>query len=224
MGIVAQGVDEADRRRGNNDRRGKSVRCVGAVRIVVQIIALAGLSAGCVGEGSDPQAAGATAIGSAQDLRSTPCEVVTRDMVSSTFAVAAADIEQSSMSSLCAYRWEGGDELLDVTVHVSAVTEDAVQARLLFEQATAADFQDVAGLGDQARIDTGNGDMHVRDGGLYFTLNAYYGPAMPKPAPVVPAPLSAMDARAAWWQSTIPQRRQTAMRLVRVAVEAPDGQ
>lgn len=218
MGIVAYGVGEAGRMRGNNGNCGRPARWIVVGRVAALIIAL-GLSVGCESEGSHSQEASPIVAGSAQDLRSTPCEVVTRSMVSSTFAVAAADIEQSSMSSLCAYRWEGEGDLLDVTVHVSAVTEDAAQARLLFEQATASDFQDVAGLGDQARIDTGNGDMHVRDGGLYFTLNAYYGPAMPKVMPM-PVPASAVDARAEWWQGTIPQRRQAAMRLVRASADS----
>ena len=219
MGIVAHGVGEADRRRGNTGNCGPPPGGVGAWRVVALVVALA-ISTGCVGEGR-PQVAGATVTGSAQDLRSTPCEVVTRDMVSRTFAVAAEDIEQSSMSSLCVYRWEGSDELLDVTLHVSAVADDVAHARRLFEQATVANFQDVDGPGDQARLNTANGDVHVRHGRLYFTLNAYYGPVMPKVMPMA-VPPDALDTRAQWWQGTIPQRRQAALQLLRALTDSAE--
>lgn len=233
MGVVMYGADDAGRRRGNN---GKPGRRTGQERIAALVLTLGAL-AGCAGEGSSPPGSTLTASVHTDNLRTRPCAVVTRDMVSTTFAVAAADIEQSSMSSLCAYRWEGGDERLDVTVHVTAMADDVAHARLLFDQATAAstgpapgaraaaDFQEIHGLGDQARIDTGNGDVHVRHDRLYFTLNAYYGPTMPEVTPVpvpVPVPTSAMDARAEWLRNTIPQRRQAAMRLVRASVEAAE--
>lgn len=230
MGVAMQGGDKTGRRYDCNDKPGWGFWYV---RAGVLVLAL-GMLAGCAEDREGPGVVGAVAEADPpDDLRRRPCEVVTRDMVSTAFALDAEAIEQSSMSSLCAYRWESGGELLDVTVHVSAVAADAAQARALFETATSGEgakrpaagskghFEDIDGLGDQARIDTGNGDVHVRSDRVYFTLNAYHGPAMP---PVTPSPtaVSAVDARARWWQATLPQRRQATEKLARVSVDPAD--
>lgn len=217
MGVVMRALRKIGR------RCGKAGLAVPARRFVGAVILALGILAGCTVDRSDPLPVMAQPAAGG-DLRSRPCEVVTRTMVSAAFAVDAALIEQSSMSSLCAYRWEGDDELLDVTVHVSAVAADAGQARALFENATAVNsrqpiaaaaagpFEDVGGLGDQARVDTGNSDLHIRSDRLYFTLNAYSGPAMAVATSSAEG-VSAIDARAQWWQTTLPQRRQAAQTL-----------
>lgn len=201
--------------------------------LLLWALALA-VSPACGGSDPVPATAGAGA-GDHQgmrDLRDAPCQVVTREALAVTFSLPERDIEQSSMSSLCVYHWADQDELLDVTVHVSAVTEDPARARALFEAATAeptgaaalqADraFEDIAGLGDQARVDTRNGDVHVRRDRVYFTLNAYYGPGMPS-APHQPVVRSGAEARATWVHATLPQRRLAATELARMAVYPPD--
>ncbi|WP_152620108.1 hypothetical protein [Lysobacter sp. A03] len=189
--------------------------------MVLALAALAGCAAdqgAAVPEAALPQVA--------DDLRSAPCTAVTRDMVSAAFSIDAALIEQSSMSSLCVYRWEGEEELLDVTVHVTAVAPDERQARALFEDATSGEgarssspeagpFEDVDDIGDQARFDTANSDLHVLRDRVYFTLNAYFGPAM-EPVESSSDAANAIDARTQWWQATLPQRRQTTQTLASV--------
>ncbi|QOW19896.1 hypothetical protein INQ41_02160 [Lysobacter ciconiae] len=184
------------------------------------------LLAGCTaGPATPPALAGPP--DTAGDPRNAPCAVVTRQMVASAFSIDAALIEQSSMSSLCAYRWEDERDLLEVTVHVRAVAASRAQARELFQEATAGEaprlppanpsgpFEEVAGIGAKARLDTGTSDLHVLGDGLYFTLNAYSG-AGGRTAADGAGTAGAVDARTRWWQHTLPQRRQHTQALGRV--------
>ncbi len=230
MDVVMRDGETAGRRGGISSGARGRLR-----RLVWGAFALAFTAAvGCAA--NEPPLDVARVVGPAgeQDLRNAPCQVVTRDMVSRTFSIPAAEIEQSSMSSLCGYRWEGEGKLLDVTVHVSAITEHAAQARALFQEATGATaapgqprtarltgpFEVVDGLGDQALIDTRNGDVHVRRDRLYFTLNAYHGPAMPDAAR--PALIETVaGTRAQWQQNTLSERRQAATDLARASI-GPD--
>lgn len=211
-------------RRGNSWVHGGRVLrlCAGALALGLAAFA------GCALTDSGPDIANAATLDVEEDLRNAPCQVVTRDMVSTVFSIPAAEIEQSSMSTLCGYRWEDGRELLDVTVHVSAISDDASQARTLFQQATAkpdqtpgahgeAIFEDVEGLGDQARSDTRTGEVHVLRGRLYFTLNAYHGPVMPVPARQ-PLAETVVNAQAQWQSATLDQRRQASTELARASI------
>lgn len=220
MGVVMQALGKGGRRR---LRFGAGVAHAHAV-VGVMVLVLAAL-AGCAADhgAAVPEAA---LLQPAEDLRSAPCTVVTRDMVSAAFSIDAALIEQSSMSSLCVYRWEGEDELLDVTVHVTAVEPDERHARAAFEDATSGrgtgsssrdvgPFEDVDDVGDQARFDTVNSDLHVLNDRVYFTLNAYFGPAM-ELATSPGEPANGIDARTQWWQATLPQRRHGTQTLASV--------
>ncbi len=228
MGVVIRDAMTVACTRAHTRLAGRGVRWLLAGAL---LWALA-VSSGCSGHDSSQAAAGVGDSQPTPDPRREPCEVVTREVLATTFALPVLEIEQSSMSSLCVYHWAGGDELLDVTLHLSAVTDDAADARARFEEATAEPagkaapqaepaFEELAGLGDQARVDTRNGDVHVLRDRFYFTLNAYYGPGMPaaRRPPVLP---SGADARARWVQATLPQRRQAATELARTAVYPQD--
>ncbi|WP_222565705.1 hypothetical protein [Novilysobacter antarcticus] len=217
MGVAMHALEDVDcgRCKPAATRTGRA-RLGGALALALALVV------GCASDHTVPASPAGLSEGD-DGLRSTPCAVVSRDMVSAAFAVDAALIEQSSMSSLCVYRRENGSDLLDVTVHVSAVAGDADEARALFEQATAADlqsspagsagpFEEVPDVGDQARFDVGNSDLHIRSDRLYFTLNAYSGPKM-EAAIVDTEAAGRIDAHAQWWQATLPQRRLAARTL-----------
>ena len=228
MGVVMHSGGESG---GGGDRSSVSLRNVGRRVAGCLLLGLVGL-AGCVANDPVPGNASVANPDSIDDLRSAPCQVVTRDVVSDTFSVPVEEIEQSSMSSLCAYHWEREGELLDVTVHVSAIGADPAQATALFQQATTEPgqtpvmhsgdaFEDVDGLGDQARVDIRTGDVHVRRDRLYFTLNAYHGPVMPT-VPRPPAVEGITDVREQWRRSTLADRRQAATDLVRASIDADE--
>ncbi len=84
-------------------------------------------------------------------------------------------------------------------------------------------FEDVAGVGDEARfaLTVGAGDLHVRTGNLYFTVSAYSGPAMEMPERLTGASIMAADRQ--WRQDTMPQRREAAVALAQAVVQSLAG-
>lgn len=72
-------------------------------------------------------------------------------------------------------------------------------------------FEDVAGLADQARFNVGTGELNVRQGNLVFSLNAYAGDEMTMPDEFSAAALQ--QASKDWIRNTVPQRRQAATKL-----------
>lgn len=74
-------------------------------------------------------------------------------------------------------------------------------------------FEDVAGVGDEARmaLTVGAGDLYVRVGNLNFTVSAYSGPGMTMPTEMKPG--SILAASRAWQKDTLPQRKEDAIKL-----------
>lgn len=78
-------------------------------------------------------------------------------------------------------------------------------------------FRDVEGVGDQARISVGGGDLHVLYGNLYFTLSAYHGEQMKFEGHDLTRLVSASRE---WRKSVQPQREEQSLQLARAAVAA----
>lgn len=81
-------------------------------------------------------------------------------------------------------------------------------------------FEDVAGVGDEARfaLTVGAGDLHVRARNLYFVASAYSGPGMEMPERLTGASIMAADKQ--WRQDTMPQRREAAIKLAQAVVQS----
>lgn len=79
-------------------------------------------------------------------------------------------------------------------------------------------FRDVEGLGDQARILLGNGDVHVLHGNLYFSIGAYSGPQMPPPPEYSAEAL--LKASRAWQKSIVPEREEAGIALAHAVIAA----
>lgn len=79
-------------------------------------------------------------------------------------------------------------------------------------------FVDVPGVGDQARFDTGTGELNVRVDNLYFSISAYRGPGMEMPDELNIA--SIQRAHKAWMKETGAEHKQAAVKLTKAAVAA----
>ena len=79
-------------------------------------------------------------------------------------------------------------------------------------------FEDVDGIGDQARIEADAGTLRIRKANLYLTLEADYGPKIPAPED------TSMDAikkaMKEWRAKTAPRRKKAAVNLGRRVAEA----
>jgi hypothetical protein len=84
-------------------------------------------------------------------------------------------------------------------------------------------FEDVAGVGSEARIGKHDGELWVRVENLTFNVAAYKGPPMPQPQ--VGTDLKAMaeamkTANMAWIEQTLPQRQAQAAELAKAIIAA----
>ncbi|MDN5782667.1 MAG: hypothetical protein L0H23_11740 [Luteimonas sp.] len=81
-------------------------------------------------------------------------------------------------------------------------------------------FEDVEGVGDEARfaLTVGAGDLHVRNGNLYFTASAYSGPGMKMPEKLTGGSIMAADKQ--WRRDTMPQRKEAAIKLAQAVVQS----
>jgi hypothetical protein len=93
-----------------------------------------------------------------------------------------------------------------------SVSEDGVQ------------YEPVASVGDEARVNNSDGGLWVRKGNLTFLVAAYYGPDMPPPnmagVAIKDMAKAAMKANTEWKKKTVPQRRADATRVAEAVVEA----
>lgn len=89
--------------------------------------------------------------------------------------------------------------------------------------AKAVAFEDVAGVGDEARV-SDDGTVYVRVDNLTFMVSAYKGPAAPSPdfqgADIQQMAAIAKENAAQWAIETAPQRKADGVRLARAIVDA----
>lgn len=79
--------------------------------------------------------AGSTEVEAA--VEDAPCTLLTPEIVAAVFDVPVSGLERAhSMSSKCAYSWEGGERTLQASLDVSGVYEDAESAARRFRSAT----------------------------------------------------------------------------------------
>lgn len=81
-------------------------------------------------------------------------------------------------------------------------------------------YEDVPGVGDEARMNAGDGNITVRIANLTFSVAAYQGTAMPTPnvqglSDVKEIMRVVKAATAAWQRETLPQRRQDSTKLAK---------
>ncbi|MEN1929959.1 hypothetical protein WCE37_13330 [Luteimonas sp. MJ250] len=240
---------------------------------VASTATLALLLAGCGGDGAavaGSAGAGAGGTGASTSaparfdpsLRDSPCSVVTVDTVASVFGLPAGEIEQHESSGMCLYNWKGAGMVMDATIHVTQVADDAAAAAQHFanvtrgmssdelgkamdgisEQARASagpdsaaagallagaadatrsasrgiEFSDVDGIGDQARMLVGRGDLRVLVDNLHFSVTAHHGERMTAP----PDLTQLVAASRAWHQTTLAEREEQTIALARAAVAA----
>lgn len=79
-------------------------------------------------------------------------------------------------------------------------------------------FEDVDGLADQARFDTSDGTLQLQQDNLRIKLRVFYGPSMPIPENFSSETI--MKALNSWMQDTMSQRREQAVKLAKIALEA----
>lgn len=72
-------------------------------------------------------------------------------------------------------------------------------------------FEDVEGVGDEARFEPSNGSLHLRKGNLLIDLSAFHGPKMPLPDKITSDTI--MKAMNAWLQDTMDTRKKQAVAL-----------
>ncbi len=86
----------------------------------------------------------------------------------------------------------------------------------------AVSFEDVEGVGDDARVNDG-GTVYVRVGNLTFMVSAYKGPKEPKPdmqgVDLNQMVAIAKESAAKWAIETAPQRKKDGIRLARAIVD-----
>ena len=85
-------------------------------------------------------------------------------------------------------------------------------------------YEDVSGVGDEARISNTDGMLNVRLGNVTFKLSAYRGPAKPKmkidPKNIKGMPKVAMALQSKWIKDTLEQRKAAAKKLAPAVVKA----
>ena len=88
-------------------------------------------------------------------------------------------------------------------------------------------YEDLPGLGDEARISNTDGGIWVRLGNLTFQVYAYKGPAKPKPKldPKNPQAMAAeaVEIQKKWMADTVDQRKADAKKLAPAVVQAIVG-
>jgi len=97
----------------------------------------------------------------------------------------------------------------------------------LIKQATSTEgiqYESVEGVGDEARVTTSDGALWVRRGSLTFVVGAYKGTPQPptdlKGVAVKDMTKKAMQAHKDWMESTVPQRKEAAIKLGKAVVAA----
>lgn len=128
---------------------------------------------------------------------------------------AAAEYFQASTRSMTL------EEIAEATADIRAEAgddEDAAGSLAEGVLQNGIQFEDVDDLADQARIETGDGTLHLQAGNLLITLGAFHGPAMPIPDEITTDAI--MKAMLAWQQDTLSTRREQAKALARAALAA----
>lgn len=85
-------------------------------------------------------------------------------------------------------------------------------------QPSGVQFEEINGVGDEARFESTNGTLYILHNNLMLTLTAYYGSAMPIPDAVSFEALN--DAETEWTESTMEKRRNQAVALAKTVVDA----
>ena len=99
---------------------------------------------------------------------------------------------------------------------------EAIGSALTNSMPEGVSYEDVPGVGDEARASKQNGDLYVRVGNATFTISAYAG-KLYVPPPLDPNDLKAaakaqQKAAVAWEKETAPQRKEAAVKLAKLVV------
>lgn len=146
------------------------------------------------------------------------------DRMDVMFNVSKADKDAAKVGEFfkLATRNMSQQEVADAYQKISAEAAARGQKTDTTERVVAAGsardirFEDVAGLGDQARFDLRTGRMHVLYGNLYFDVAAYHGPKMPTPAAFDMETIG--KASETWTQETMAERKAAAETIARAVI------
>lgn len=76
------------------------------------------------------------------------------------------------------------------------------------------EFEDISGIGDEARLDVNEGKLVVRKGSAIMNITAYSGPNMPKPEKFDVKSMTQLGK--SWKKDILPQRKQQTLELAKV--------
>lgn len=178
-------------------------------------------------------------------LQEAPCELLTASMVSETFGVPEAELDQTAVDmgdapemKSCSYSWSSNGTRLEAGITNVRVRESAERAMDYLVDTTdesvgPTEYRAVEGPWDQARM-AAKGEaepaLRVVTGNLYFELEAYHGPEAPGPdlSGLSAEELTDTEAmgermeeyRQEWMAETYERRLEQARELARAVLEA----
>ncbi len=210
-----------------------------------------------------------------KELRKRACEILSPQLVASTFDVPEAELKQHKISG-CIYSWSSGDQIVEARFTTIMVHKTTERAKTWFQNATknlttaeaqaqmdeitkrvtarmeeknqidpkttkqvtdltggmlagsggdeGFQFEDIAGVGDEARFSLSDGVIYVREGNAGFVVGAYKGAAKPpldmKGVAIKEMPKKAMAEEKAWIKKTLDARKRDAKKLALGVVAA----
>jgi len=102
---------------------------------------------------------------------------------------------------------------------VTASAVDTVHGAMAGIEAEGARYEDVPGIGDEARINLNDGGIWVRVDNLTFSVAGYAGPPKPRLTPktfkLKEIAAAAQAANRAWLQQTLDQRKRDGQKLAK---------
>ncbi len=210
-----------------------------------------------------------------KELRKRACEILSPQLVASTFDVPEAELKQHKIAG-CIYSWSGGDQIVEARFTTIIVHKTTEHAKTWFQNATKGmstqeaqaqidqiskqvttkmeeknqidpkttkqvtdltggmlagmggeegfQFEDIAGVGDEARFSLSDGVIYVRKGNAGFVVGAYKGAQKPpldmKGVSIKEMPKKAMAEEKAWVKKTLDARKRDAKKLALGVVAA----
>lgn len=136
-----------------------------------------------------------------------------RTFNNATRGISGAELDRA-MAAVAEQARKSGD--LDEAGAAAADALVGETGKAMADGSGGLQFRDVEGLGDQARVLVGNGDVHVLHGNLYFNIGAYSGPQMPPPSEYTAEAL--LEASRAWQASIVPEREEAGIALAHAVI------
>lgn len=131
---------------------------------------------------------------------------------------SAAEVFYNATRSISSDKIAGTMAALTDSAEYSNAQQDAAEGMVSGLFQNGIQFEDVDGLADQARFDTGDGTLQLLQDNVRIKLRAFYGPSMPLPDKITSETI--MKTLNNWMQDTMSQRREHAVKLANIVLEA----